>query len=272
LPAIKTSWFTIPRLWLFRENELTMKYLGSNFLTISHDSFLPDWLDYNALAPFGTMYLISIPLVILGMIKSGRQVLKCSCSNEAIMWLFYGSVFGVGLFITGPNINKMNGLYLPLAFFLVSGIKQLLEITTSKKAVLILVVIIYGAQFVQFTHYYFVRYPQEIYPQSFFADTFEPGFAWVAREYPGRTVYFAENYIYCLLGTRADAREIDWHEVINQGHYRHYRFALPAQPTNEQGVYLVRETNARYLALLKNAGLQLVYTTGMYQVWAKTGD
>ena len=83
--------------------------------------FFKDWLPYNSIDNFFTMYVISIPFVLLGVQKAAVQAVKAvkerrfSAPLMLLFWLAAQTI--MGLLIDEPNVNKVNGRLLFAAVF-----------------------------------------------------------------------------------------------------------------------------------------------------------
>jgi len=262
--------FTIPRLLLFRSSELSIKDLGQNFLTIFHDSFFNDWLDYNAFPFYGPLYPISLPLGVLGLITGSkaffRQFRRRRLSTGGLVWLFFVIVWIVSLFILGPNINKINGLYFGWVFWLVWA---LVWIWKRKRILVVIILIIYLGHFVSFTQYYFNVYPKDIYPQHLFAQDFAKGWIYLNKNFPHQKIYFEDRYIYYLLGNLCPPKTNNMYELMMTDKRGRYQFHLPSSSLNPAAIFVIRETNDYFKFRLELNNFQLKKTIGMYQIWEK---
>ncbi|MCL2110213.1 glycosyltransferase family 39 protein [Microgenomates group bacterium] len=270
LSQVELFGLTIPRLLLFRVNELSGHNLGTNFLTILQNSFFKDWLDYNAFDFFGPLYPISIPLCVLGfglgtwtIIRQFRQKVLLS---SGLVWLLFISVWLFGLFISGPNINKMNGIYFGWVFWLVWALAWLWQKVKFGRIFVMVVLFVYLILFGSFAKYYFTVYSSHIYPQYLFAGDFATGWAYVSNRFPTQTIYFEESYIYYLLGSRRPPINNDMYDFMVYSKQGRYHFMLP-EYIDMEAVYIIRETNYHFQNRLKNIGFILDWSDEIYQVW-----
>lgn len=93
-----------------------------------------------------------------------------------MVWFWVIAQICMGLCIEGPNVNKLNGVYVGLLFFTVLGLKTCLENILSEKGKRIFIsgtVAVYVIFAVSFIHYYFTQYTQETHPLYLFCDTYE---------------------------------------------------------------------------------------------------
>lgn len=285
--------FTVPRLPEYRGGELTLDDVWGRFRTVWKSILTRDNLSYNALDHFYTMYVISIPFAVIGAIKMIVDMIKdiirhrYSAWHPFVLWfcswLLVGSITGG----TGPNINRLNGMFFALLFCVLYGMRYILEAFRNwlyngtikkgriKKALLSIncldkkiqgiVLLAYFCCFFFFAGYYFIKYPKDIYPQTLFADTCEDIIEFVEREREETTaVYMDASHIYYLLSIKADPYEVNLTETRPET-YGKYTFYLPDE-IDENAVYIVRETNTEYCARLQEMSFD-VYHSGMYNCY-----
>ena len=120
--SVNIPLFSIPKLWFYRGGEISLKNIPQNLDSIFEILFVKDFLNYNAISEFGTLYKMSIPLVIFGLIECIKKVIKDikkrEISLDFIMLVTFVTVLFMGLCITEPNINKLNAIYIPMIYLL----------------------------------------------------------------------------------------------------------------------------------------------------------
>ena len=113
--------FSIPKLWFYRGGEISIKNIPENLKNIFDVLFIEDFLNYNAISKFGTLYKLSIPLVIFGFIevlgKSIKDVKNKEFTLDLAMLVNFCVVFIIGLCLAELNINKINAIYIPMVYF-----------------------------------------------------------------------------------------------------------------------------------------------------------
>lgn len=200
LPQIETSLFTIPRIPGYRSGDIIFSNKWENLLEAIKVIFTNDWLSYNALEKYYTFYGISIIFGIVGSIAlfvdMVKKVLRMEYFKHMMFLLFLSAYLMMGMLIGGggPNINRMNGIFFALFYAVLYGMKFLYDsfikvvnnneckkngmiriasgIPNVEKKLAFLVLLVYIFYSVSFIRYYFWKYPTDIYPQRFFADTF----------------------------------------------------------------------------------------------------
>lgn len=290
LPEIKMGIFTIPVLPNYRGSELIFTELWSNFCVVWQSILSHDWIPYNALDRFYTMYGLSIPFALIGVVQIIKNVKKTLLDRKYSIhmifffllcsWLIVGMMLGGD----GPNINKLNGIFFAVFYCVLYGIKcvwfflndflcsqkakeklpQIVRLWSAKILALILICL-YLIDFVSFTDTYFNKYPIEEYPQMLFADTYEDILEFIESETgEPKSVYVDASYIYYLLSARVNPYEITWDELRVKTHWK-YLFGLPDE-IYENCIYIVRETDEDFIARLKEHPFE-VYHSGMYNCY-----
>ena len=114
--------FTVPKLTILRTSEFIVSFSNLIFffgvLVFQNDFFQP-----NTCWSFGMIYIISVPLLIVGLFdicKTLKQKFKEDFSFDILMLLWFGISFIMALF-TVSNVNKVNGLWLPMYYFAARG-------------------------------------------------------------------------------------------------------------------------------------------------------
>ncbi len=132
--------------------------LGQNFTSLMNTTLLQKKdLPWNDIEGFGTMYLFSIPFVILGVVTLFKEYRKNTGAALALIFLFTG--IWCGLTTNGVNINRINIVYFPM--IIMAGI----GIFTAIKTMRYLnwgVMAVYAISFVMFLTTYFTSYADSI--------------------------------------------------------------------------------------------------------------
>lgn len=167
IDEIRTRFLSIPKLNGFRSSEISIANIINNLRFTKYNYFFrffaDDELYYNVIPEFGTMYYVSIPFVLYGFIQNIRTCINDVKSKifsiDIVMFFLFLSVFSVTLLIKMPNINRLNGLYIPVLFFLM---KCICELFKHRRTVIIIVLGIYMVLFSCFIKHYFTDFQKEI--------------------------------------------------------------------------------------------------------------
>lgn len=156
LPAVHFPFMTIPRLEVNRYEEVTSLF-SSGFVKNSLENFVgglkilflqTDDLPWNAIWPYGTLYLFSTAFTIIGIIKAIRKRKEIQYGYIMGLWLIISFLL---LFVCEPNINRINIIFFPIIFYTVLGIE---EVVKQGKIFAIIVSILYLASFGTFVYAY----------------------------------------------------------------------------------------------------------------------
>ena len=190
------------------------------------------------------MYVLSVPFSIYGMMIHAKDLKKelerRECTGRTVVWFWVIAQICMGLSIEGPNVNKLNGVYVGLLFFTVLGLKTCLENILSEKGKRIFIsgtAAVYAIFAVSFIHYYFTQYTQETHPLYLFCDTYEDILENWKDMIGDKTVYSDSSYIFYALGKEISPMEL---QLVEKGSKSrdHVQFGLPKE-VDENGFYLL---------------------------------
>lgn len=250
LSNISLPGVSIPQLWFFRGGEIALANVPENIRNIFEIIFIKDFLNYNAIPIFGTLYKMSIPLVIFGVIESiphiGRSIKQKEFNLDAVMMIAWIVEFTIGLCIVELNINKINAIYIPLIYFAARFLCSLAS--QGKRLGGITVVCLYMISFIMFEQYYFTD----------FANTnltfFEQEIIEISQQAEGlqKPRIYIENcikqiYIYTLIATPISPDEFQENLKIENGmvtEYGKYQFRIP-QKIDENAVYIIKNDEVK---------------------------
>ena len=282
LNSIKIGLISIPRLTEYRSAEITFSYLAQNLVNTIKVTLFYDWLPYNSLPQFYTLYWISIPFILIGLFKRSIDMFTHlrdkTFSTIDLLVLFTLAMVLVSLTLggNGPNVNKLNALFFPLVVFSVLGIRSFNQFIVKKVPQVlklanlstVVVIALYLYSFMSFARYYFNEYPnsmkhpviEETNSVNLFAPVYDDVLEYINThsELQSRIVYFEnsyyQGYIYYLLSSRLDPFIFN----INQnstGNYQLFYFALPDHYFDSQSVYVVGKLNMAYINEIEATGI-----------------
>lgn len=205
LPAIELPFMTIPRMVQNRYETVTTLFSG-NIIVNSLKNFINsviilitqnDGLPWNAIEGYGIIYLFSLPFTVIGIISEFKNKEKYSYVLKA--WSLSSFLM---LFICNPNINRCNILMIPIIYYTIMGI---CEVIKEVKCVKVIILLLYITSFIGFRVTYFNTEWNEYY-------TFASGIEEVVEhveslEYVEK-IYFPYNikepYIYVLFYSKTN--------------------------------------------------------------------
>ncbi len=240
---IRTRFITIPQLISYGVSEVglinminCLKFGPNN---VFYNLFVNDNLLYNVVPAFGTIYYISIPLFIYGLVLSVKRcvgfVREKKISFDLIMLSLFFAVLLVSMSIDKTNVNRSSAIYISIIYFLTLGCLEILKKSRLAAAV---TAVVYLVSFGFFLHYYFTDFSKDLEPDILFASIsdLDEALDFVETVYQGEeTVYVlgrSRPYIYTLLSRKVDPYSFNQKMVLSNDDYvkiyDKYRFRLDA--------------------------------------------
>lgn len=255
LPQLKIFCFTIPRMTTNRYEELSSIF-SADFFNKSFSNcaqsieilvLQADGLGWNSVAPYGMTYIFSLPLTIVGILSSFSKKENENDKYINIINIWFIAAFLL-LFAVEPNINRINIIVIPIIFYTIIGIN---EIIADKKKVAILIAIVYilsfGLLIRDYSNINFDDY-------STFVNGVEEPIKYVS-DLEADTIYmqyaFKEPYIYVLFYEKTNPNEFyTTVEKFNKNasfenvkSFGRYKFYLPTEITPKEGTVYVLDKN-----------------------------
>lgn len=254
LDTIETFLFSIPKLSGPARHTVISSIFSEEFITNSYNNlkiFLKliitqnDDLIWNSIPKYGYMYLLSLPFLILGVIRViYKNIISKNFEKSFIFiaWIFVCILLG---FVTKVNINRINIIFLSLIYFLSEGI---LFVIKNNKYIKILIIGIYIISFSLFSFEYFTEYPEQI-EQKFF-ESFKDAIIY-ASDKPSEKIYVTNSvnmpYIHVLFHEKINPHDfLNTVEYYNPGsHFQNvksfgkYKFGINKIDSKENAVYII---------------------------------
>lgn len=250
LEPISTPLFTIHRLDYYRGGEFSLANIPAN-RGLFRMLLTTDLVQYNGFAQFGTLYYISVPFllagIVLSLVRTVKSIKNRTYDAQTFVAVMFWIIAAVDMVMMLPNINKSNAIYFPFIYFVALAFDFLLERLPWKRWVTVGIAAAYGVCFLCFGNYYYFHYPEEVYPQQYFNDSLIQMLDRIEGEYPGgteRNIYVdmsddnvSQPYIYTLI--RKPLSPAEWNGLRGENNsYGHYRFFIPEE-TDENGIYIM---------------------------------
>ncbi len=212
LSTIRTSFFTIYKLKNERADELSLIEIPRNILPVLKMLFTTDSAPFDALEKFGTVYWLSVPFFIIGIIYSAAISIskrEKTCLVSLLMFIYFIVELLLGAAKSNVAIYNLNGIYLPVLYFIVYGFKAVYKCTVYlSKGIIAACLVLYVVSFVKFEDYYLNKYPASIESNYLFSgrlnevlDVFDVSI----RTYP---TYIDAYYLYYMLEKRINPYEV----------------------------------------------------------------
>lgn len=246
-----------------RMNDLAQTRFWTNIMdgikfTLTHDVNMLDAAD-----KYYTMYVISIPFIIIGFIWAAVDFLKSiwhKCFTLSSVFVLYMVAVAITISLAGtPYIYRANAIFVCYIYFCALGIRLvMLFLIHYRRTFGIAVCISYAIWTISFLKYYFVGYSiadHYPYPNSFYFVPEQEALACVMETEDAENVYidcFFEEFFYCLYPCSpyqrmsanpfGDARTL--YATVNYD-----------TPVEESSVYLVRKENGGFIQKIQNSGV-----------------
>ncbi len=256
------GFITIQKLPEYRGSEISISNIRNN-LSFIKTMFTNDSLSYNALPEFGTVYNFSIFLIVLGgIIELKNFILNIKNKKfdfNSIMLLLVGTVMFCLMLTVNPNINKANGIYIPMMFFIVSAMKFFYK---KYKVIFYAFMILFIVYFIRFEHFYFFKYENIYGTQQYFEKDYLDVLKYVNEKYSNREIHIlnsnAEPYIYTLILNQISPEEFNkslHQDTIDDDLYSYGNYYFRNITLEGDEICIVNSVadNDKYL-LLKNVG------------------
>ena len=224
-PEFQIGPFTVTRLARYRSNELglSLSSVIANIKTIFCNTLFHDNLLYNSLARYGNLYKLSVPFVLLGL---GRGVGETICSVREkkfhysvpmVSWWLGECIMGVLMVENSvPNVTRMNGIFMPYLYFLVTGlwtVRIWLKAKWQRAVFVSIVSAAYAVLFCSFARYYFTEYTKDTFPLYLFYEPYDGMKEFLEQNqntsWAGRMTCYPWNYVYHMIEFEVDPYEIN---------------------------------------------------------------
>lgn len=217
LPKVDFPIVSIPELPIYRGGELGWNNIQKNWFNLPIILFFGDDMMYNVPEGFGSLYIISIPFAIIGLveavIKTGKSIRNKQMEFSSIMLFQWIATYVCMLLIAEPKINKANAIFIPMLYFTMLGIFYFAKELPS---FLLATVLVYIVHFAIFEQYYFTDFKNntDLIYDAYFDDSITEITKYVNQEekYQNKKIHFElrtwnsgyykkEPYIYTLLAS-----------------------------------------------------------------------
>ena len=297
LDEISIGIFTIPRMFRYRGDDLSIHVIGKNLLHFFKTTLLCDNIKFNSIEKFGNMYYISVPFIIIGLIDCMAQSFV-SVKNRHwnacfIISIWFICVYITGAFIStadGANVYQLNSVFATYLVFCADGLRILYKWIKKhfyvKKVIITMIIVLYSVLFICFSKYYFFDYTEDTYLIDLFNFKFDDVLSYIDENMPAsvkeRNTYVLgvnQTYIFYLGSTMTSPYE--YNELVQDNSYtlwlwtqiyKNYRFYFPEEfdPPKEfdpSGNYIVPETSENYINQLEEHGLEKLHIGNYYLFW-----
>lgn len=222
------SFITIPKMLVNRLGEINISNFKYNIQTIQY-IFLKPSLNYNGIHGYGTLYIIGVILMCIGLIVVIVNKIRDKLTKKTtltldkkeinlsniMMFAFFSNLILCTL--TNMNINKANGIYISSTFFILVAIEWIYKYS---KVAFTTIIFSYIFLFLMFINKYFTDFAKIDY--SFFDNGNVEVLQYVNNnsKYAGKQIYSDIEYIYNLYGNPISPYEfyenIKFYNILNE--------------------------------------------------------
>lgn len=238
------SFITIPKLFEYRQSEISFDI--KNILSIRYGLFC-DYLGYNSLKGYGTLYYIGTILMCIGIIIAIIDCIKNKSNQlslDVIMLIAFISNFIMAFFIH-INSNVINGILISATFFELITLRTIYQ---KAKVPFGLLLIIYMFSFILFMKAYFTEYPKQY--KRFHDNGAIEVIAYIQERFKDVEIYMDgkyNTYIYSLYVNPITPQEFNQSKEMKDGEvsgYKNYHAYFPKDNNyNENSVYITLDKN-----------------------------
>ena len=267
------SFITIPKLTSYRMGEINIKKFWQNWGTLKC-GFLDDYLRYNSIREFGTMYYFGTALMVFGLIITIFKIKSIFKDKKLNLDVIMILAFLANIFIacvTDINTNKINGIFIYATYFELVALKFMFDYC---KVVFALSNIVYVILFFAFSIYYFALTPKNYY--RFFGNGVVDACQYVEKNYKDREIYGdMMQYAYYLYANPIPVQEFRNEAtfetteiakyITGYGHFHSITSKLIEDNIDYDGVYITFYTDT--CKLLEEKGFKEENKFRFYRVY-----
>ena len=271
LDQLKIFNITFTKLMGYRGHEISIHNIIKNIIPLIKCILLYDWIPYNTIPKYGTIYYISIPFFIIGFIKTIYKFIKektFNINNVILFWFISCFILGLLLGGDGVNTNKVNAIFVSVAYFIVIGIEFYSNYFIKyKKVLLTILILIYVYYFINFFNFYYYKYSSDNDPLFLFEYSTKDVLDKINNSnLKEKNIFIDQKPIYFLCDTLISAKEINRYEwKYNIDNYYIY---LPRK-IDDNAVYIVKKNNKIFIDKLKELKFEVEEYNDYYLFYQK---
>jgi hypothetical protein len=279
---------TIPKLYYYRNGDMSLSVIKDNVWLSLKNTLFYDGARYDSLEQFYNMYIVAIPFIGIGFCHLGYKlicsIMKRSYNKDVIFFVWFVCIYMMGLTVGfgGPNVYRLNAVYISYIIFLVDGLYfvwQLINIRWERLLPVYAVMVgtIYVISSISFALYYFNDYVSDTYLLEYFQYPYDEVFEYIDRNVPdevsSRVTYFKtieETYIYYLCSTMTPIYEYNtlegdspYEKWVWTQSYKNYRFYFPDE-IDTTANYIIPDVCMEEVENLKKVGFEGYYVGHYY--------
>ena len=157
LPPIHLKYMDFLPMERERWGEVDFSYVLNNLVTFPQILLGKDYSPQNYAPGFGTLYYISIPFMIIGLVICIKRTVVSVKKREfdllVPLFAFFMASLIMSLMIEEPSIHRSNSLYFPLLIFTALGILFVISLIPNKNVAIAVFAVVYCVQFLFFARW-----------------------------------------------------------------------------------------------------------------------
>jgi hypothetical protein len=291
LGELKIGPITIPQLYNYRSGDLAFSEVIGNLGEFWKNTLTYDSLSFDSIPQFGNIYVVSIPLLMIGIIRlvyllfQSIRERKFSGFALVVIWMLSLYITAVCLGAGGIYVYRVNAVFGCYLICIVEGIRFIYEVIYQykenvAKIFAALIGCIYVVSFIMFAKYYFCNYVEDTYLIDYFDFKFDDVLEYMENDLPegvsDRTTYIApgnQTYIYYLGSELLSPYE--YNELVDDKpytlwlwtqSYKNFRFYTP-EDIDPTGNYIVPEASTETIERYEQYGFSNVHIGTYYLFW-----
>ncbi len=246
LPDIMIGPFTVAKIDFYRLTEISFDEIRPNITWIFRSLFTADNQEFDSFPQFGALYIISLPVIIVGfvitLVRTAKSIKAGEFIFDGVIMVFSIVMMGLALILLGVTTYRINALFFCLTFYIAVTIeacftrKNYRRIFAAAGVLLMLSYTVYSGFFLD---YYFNKYEDEYYPQRLFAENPREVYEFLdlqSDEIKDRLTYVGgvnEAYAYYLLSMEVSPYEYNVRTLGNNGDGEKFLFYAPEPYTKD---------------------------------------
>lgn len=251
IPEIVTPWFSIPKLVVMRDSEVSLSGMTEK-IKIMFSIFVNEYddCDWNSTEQYGLYYKCFLVFAVIGLlycVKGAYKSLRTrTYDGYVLMGIQFLTAFALGSVIY-VKVNHINCIHISIIVFMAVGICRILRLLRKDlKYSAILTVAVFSILFFSFEHFYFGVYAKSI--GRIFQEGMEQAVPF-AESLAGKTdtIYVGEGIFYPKILVFSELSPEEYIETVqytnypaaflNVGQCGNYVFHTPL--TGNDGIYII---------------------------------
>lgn len=284
LPDIVLGKISIFKLENYRGTELgiSLKRIWENFCMVLESILFRDGINYSSFDGFYTMYVCSLPFVLIGFIYLTVKLAQCLKNKEfkfeLIFYLVFAAQFIAGMLLSGdsvPQIHRLNGIFFAQFMLVLYGIYVSVQFISKwakgrEKCIEHWLMGVVGATYLVsallFVEFYFYEYKDAIYPQMLYSDEYSDTLDALNDMGLGEEITLIDaSIVYYQFSTQMNPYDLYNTPGANLACYKNYYFMVPAI---EKGyVYILRKEDSARISEAESKGLKLIVEDDIWRTY-----